>query len=131
MSGIFREYHLGVDHFKQPDTAYGKKAIGVMLIRLLLLEPGTDPMRPNMGIGLVSKYRYMFPDKLNELRDDIYNQLDTYLYPYQRLEVILTAQDKELHLDITINDETYQYVTKEQEDKGNTITLTELKESVE
>ena len=41
----------------------------------------------------------------------------------------MKVEDKELRMDITINDTTYKYVTEEQED--NTITLKELKEAVE
>ena len=75
-SKIFREYLLGTDDFKQPKVVYGKKAVGILVCRLLLLEPGTNPMRPEMGVGLVSKYRYMFPDRLSELKTDIADQLN-------------------------------------------------------
>ena len=129
MSGILKEYIIGTDDFKQPKKVLGKKAIGVLLVRLLLLEPGTDPMRPEMGVGLVSKYRYMFPDNLGELKRDISDQLARFLFPYQRIGINMKVEDKELRMDITINDTTYKYVTEEQED--NTITLKELKEAVE
>ena len=61
---ILKEYVIGTNDFKQPEEYLGKKAVGLLVERLLLLEPGTDPMRPEMGVGLVSKYRYMFPDRL-------------------------------------------------------------------
>ena len=63
--GIFKEYHFDVNDFKEPRETTGRKAIGVLIVRLLLLEPGTDPNRPEMGVGLVSKYRYMFPTRLS------------------------------------------------------------------
>lgn len=124
MSGIFREYNMSTNDFKQPEISYGKKAIGILMVRLLLLEPGTDPMRPDMGVGLVSKYRYIFPDRLADLKKDIYDQLNRFLFPYQKIGIVMDVQDKELHMQITINDDTYKYVTVEQED--NTITLKEL-----
>ena len=58
-SGILKEYSMSVNDFNQPADAKGKKAIGVLLVRLLLMEKGTDPMRPDMGVGIVSRYRYM------------------------------------------------------------------------
>lgn len=124
-SGIFREYLLGTDDFKQPKVVYGKKAIGVLMCRLLLLEPGTDPMRPEMGVGLISKYRYMFPDNLVELKRDIVTQLDRYLFPYKKIGVTMWVEtDKTLRMDIVIDDNTYKYVIEEQED--NRISLQEL-----
>lgn len=124
-SKIFREYLLGTDDFKQPKVVYGKKAVGILVCRLLLLEPGTNPMRPEMGIGLVSKYRYMFPDRLSELKTDIADQLNRFLFPYQRVGIVMSVEsDKTLKMDITIDDNTYKYVIEEQED--NRITLSEL-----
>lgn len=124
---MIKEYHIDTDDFNQPRVSKGKDAVGVLLVRLLLLEPGTDPMRPEMGIGLATKYRYMFPDRLSDLRKDIYAQLEMYLAPFQRTEVVLSVKDKELQLEITINDNVYKYVTEQQED--NTITLTKLMDS--
>lgn len=124
-SKIFREYLVGTDDFNNPKVVYGKKAIGVIVCRLLLLEPGTDPMRPEMGVGIVSKYRYMFPDNLNELKRDIAYQLNKYLFPYQRVAITMWVEtDKTLRMDIVIDDNTYKYVIEEQED--NRITLEEL-----
>lgn len=122
--GILKEYHLDVDDFNQPKETQGKKAVALLLVRLLLLEPGTDPMRPEMGVGLVSKYRYMFPDRLQELKQNITEQLEKYLIPYQTVGVELDIDDKELLIDITVDDYTYKYVIKEQE--GNRITLKQL-----
>lgn len=123
---IFKEYLISTNDFKRPKIVYGKKAIGVLIVRLLLLEPGTNPMRPEMGVGLASKYRYMFPDRLADLKRDIYDQLDKYLFPYKNIQITMSIVDKELRMDITIDDNTYKYVTIEQED--NTITIKELQE---
>lgn len=126
MASTIKEYHIDTDEFNQPRVSKGTEAIGVLLVRLLLLEPGTDPMRPGMGVGLVSKYRYMFPDKLSELKKDIYSQLETYLFPYQNVELTLSIEDKELRIDIDVNKNIYKYVTRQQED--NSITLVQLRE---
>ena len=109
-TGVLKEYSMSVNDFKQPAEAKGKKAIGVFLVRLLLMEKGTDPMRPNMGIGIVSRYRYMFEEDCIELERDIRTQLQTYLLPYMNISTIKAEViDKELHLTIVIDDNTYSY----------------------
>lgn len=122
---ILKEYVIGTNDFNQPEEYLGKKAVGLLVERLLLLEPGTDPMRPEMGVGLVSKYRYMFPDKLNELKNNVADQLERYLFPYQTVNIKFSTKDKELTIDITVDDYTYKYVTAEQEN-NKTVTLTQL-----
>lgn len=126
--GILKEYLISTNEYNLPKEVLGKKAVGVLMVRLLLLEPGTDPMRPEMGVGIVSKYRYMFPDNLADLKKDICDQLARYLYPYQRINIVMEVKNKELLMDIMIDDTTYKYVIAEQED--NTVTLQELQESV-
>lgn len=108
--GILKEYALSVNEFNKPAEARGKKAIGVLLVRLLLMDKGTDPMRPNMGVGIVSRYRYMFAEQCPELVADIREQLRTYLLPYSSIgRIDARVEDKELYLDIEINDETYSF----------------------
>lgn len=126
MSSIIKEYVIGTDDFKQPEEYVGKKAVGLLIERLLLLEPGTDPLRPEMGVGLVSKYRYMFPDKLNELKNNVADQLERFLFPYQTVNLKFSVDDHELTIDITVDDNTYKYVTAEQKD-NNTVTLKQLR----
>ena len=54
----YREYLLDMNNFDQPEILKDKAAIAALLTRLILLEPGTNPLFPTMGVGLVSKYRY-------------------------------------------------------------------------
>lgn len=111
-TGILKEYAMSVNDFKQPAEALGKKAIGVFLVRLLLLEKGTDPVRPDMGVGIVSRYRYMFEEECPTLENDIRQQIQTYLLPYSNIQTIKAEViDKELHLTIKIDDATYSYKT--------------------
>lgn len=126
MASIFKEYHLTTNDFKEPKITTGKKAVGVLLVRLILLEPGTDPVRPNMGLGIVSKYRYITEDKLGTLQKDLKNQIRTYLYPFQTVNVQIKLENHQLIFTIVIDDNVYNFVTEEQE--GNRVTLTELLE---
>ena len=82
------------------------------MVRLLLLEKGTDPVRPDMGVGIVSRYRYMFEEECPALENDIRQQIQTYLLPYSNIQTIKAEViDKELHLTIKIDDATYSYKT--------------------
>ena len=45
----FKEYLLSVNNFNEPAALEGKQAIGLLLVRLILMEPGTDPLHPDMG----------------------------------------------------------------------------------
>lgn len=125
MRDILRERHFSVDDFNQPKKSEGKDAIGVLIIRLILMEPGTDQTRPEMGLGLVSKFRYMQPSEMQRLSSDLKNQLSSYLTPYSNVKVTITMdKEKQLTFDIKIDDNVYKYVTSEQE--SNKIMLSEL-----
>lgn len=125
-SSLLNEYTLSTDNFKQPKVVQGREAVGLLVARLILLEPGTDPIRPNMGLGLVSRYRDMFPNKLPELRRALYSQIETYLPQFSGVEITLTTKEGQLIFDIKVGETAYKYVTVEQED--NRVTLTELTE---
>lgn len=124
---ILKEQVLSTNDFKEPKEYIGKKAVALLVCRLILLEPGTDPIRPEMGIGLVSKYRYMYPEKLQELKKDIVKQIEIYLPNYSTVSIGMVMKNSQLVFDITVDDEVYKYITVEQED--NRVTLQELLEN--
>ena len=105
-----REYLLSVNEFSNPQVVEGKSAIALLLTRLLLLEPGSDPLHPDMGIG-IKNYRFNNDkDILSELKKEINNQLEIFLPTFQGSEVILgLTEDKILNIDITVGDTTYVY----------------------
>lgn len=73
------DHALALDSFLNPVTYKGRSAIEVLLCRLILLEPGTIQTHPNMGVGIVSRYRNAPSSELAVLDDDIKNQINTYL----------------------------------------------------
>jgi hypothetical protein len=105
-----REYLLSVDEFSTPKVVEGKSAIGLLLSRLILLEPGSDPLHPDMGVG-IKNYRFnASKDSLSTLRDEISRQIETYLPTFQGSEITLSyTDDKVLNINITIGDTTYVY----------------------
>ena len=107
------EYYLGVDEFNHPKVYTDEDATYSLLKKLILLEPGTYPTRPEMGVGLVSKYRYGEADILSTLRDDIKEQIEKYLPRFHNVEVrLLLTKTKELQIEIIMNQIVYAMIYK-------------------
>ena len=117
-----REYMVSINAFKRPEVKKNQQAICILLLRLLLLEPGSDPLHPDMGVG-ITKYRYSMKE-LEELRTKISEQLATYLpcFPASKIQIEVT-DDHLLNVYITINDVIYVYDSKE---TGAPITLSDV-----
>ena len=103
------EYTFSVDNFGDPKVLKNAAAIATILTRLLLLEPGTIQSHPNMGVGLVSKYRYTIEDKLITLRDDFRYQIEKYLPQYQGVEVQVYLEGKICYINATIDNIIYAF----------------------
>lgn len=85
------------------------EAIARVLIHLLLLEPGTIQSHPDMGVGLVSKYRYTTENKIYKLRDDFRGQIEKYLPQYQGVEVNCALKDKICYITAKIDGTIYAF----------------------
>lgn len=103
-----REYLFSTNEFKRPVVLENDKAIAMLLMRLLLLDPGSDPLHPDMGVG-IRQYRYTMGSE-EELRAKIQEQIETYIpcFPAGEVEFEITP-DKLLNINITINNVTYVY----------------------
>lgn len=116
-----REYLLTVDEFSNPQVVEGKSAVALLLSRLILLEPGSDPLHPDMGVG-IRKYRFNSnKDNLQTLQTAIEKQVNTYLPTFQGSEVqLIMNNDKTMNINITVGDTTYVY-SSEVEDPIDTL----------
>lgn len=111
----YREYLLDMNNFNKPRVLEDKEAIAALLTRLILLEPGTNPLFPTMGVGIVSKYRYLYSEN-NEsmLKEDIRNQISTFLPEAQCTNVeLIYNDDKTIDIEITVDDTTFLYKSSE------------------
>lgn len=107
---IYREYLLDTNNFEQPRILEDQQAIAALLTRLILLEPGTNPLFPTMGVGLVSKYRYMMQDKENQLKNDIRDQIATFLPQANCTNVeLIYNNDKTIDIEITVDNTVFVY----------------------
>ena len=106
----YKEYVLSTNLFKKPKVLVGKQAIATLLVRIILLEPGTDPLNPEMGVGLVSKYRFLTDDLSSDLQANIKSQISKYLPELQCASVDLEyTTDKSIIIKITIDDTIYVF----------------------
>ena len=128
MAQLEQEMVLSVDPFKRPKVLEGKEAIGILLVRLIQLEPGTIASRPKMGVGLLSNYRYCDEEKAIQLQDHIKEQIRTYLPEYQGVRVAtkLTENGK-LTIDITIDKVLYRYETEQQTSDNRIVGIHSIK----
>lgn len=87
------EFSFSVDDFQNPKVYKDAEAISTLLVRLLLLEPGTFQSHPEMGIGLISKYRFGVEGVAQELQSNFQSQIETYLPQFQGARV--SCREKE------------------------------------
>ena len=121
-----KEYLLTTNEFMVPDSGKGSDAYGLLLLRLLLLQPGQNALHPGMGVGLGPKYRFITEDNMNMLQDRVQEQIDTYLSQDFTVKTTVYMEIKPSHylkIIITANDTDYIYDT---EDSDTPIELSDL-----
>jgi len=107
-----REYTLSITPLNRPEVLKNQEAIAMLLLRLILLNPGSDPLHPDMGVGIIN-YRYAM-GKLDELKRRVEDQIHTYLpcFPAGSVEINITPT-KLCNILITIDDVLYTYDSAE------------------
>lgn len=102
-----KEYTFGVNSFNKPNVVEGKDAIASRLMTLIMMEPGDDPLHPDMGVG-IKTYRYSL--SIDGLAKRIEEQILTYLPFYQDVNVsIVRTPDKVCNVEIALGDTRYVY----------------------
>ena len=107
-----KEYCLAVDNFKRPKVYEHQQAIAILLTRLILLNPGADPLHPDMGVG-ITNYRFLLGN-VDELRQRVQDQIQTYLQCFSSPKVTIDiTEDKLCNIIIEIDDTMYIYDSSE------------------
>lgn len=101
-----REYSLKVNDFNEPKVYEKQQALMLLLTRLILLEPGTFQSHPDMGVGLISNFRYRVDDGslVSDLKSRIQSQINTYLPFLDGVNVLVEIHDKSFYVTIGIDD---------------------------
>ena len=103
-----KEYSFGVNNFRQPASVVGPNAVGVRLMELITMEPGDDPLHPDMGVGIKS-FRYGV-ENLDQLQERISSQIDTYLPMYQDVNIdLIVTPDKVVNIEVQIGETKFVY----------------------
>lgn len=91
ISNEFKEYLLSINEFVQPKVLKGESAAYTTIIRLILLEPGTNQTHPDMGIGIRSRYRFSDSADISKLQTELKEQMKTYLPNLTVMDVQIKA----------------------------------------
>lgn len=100
---------FSLNKFGTPKTVTDNEAIYTLITRLLLLEPGTFQTHPEMGVGIVSRYRYSFEGAARDLKADIDAQIQQYLPELQGVDVQVTDTNNNFTIDIVIDGVLYDF----------------------
>ena len=115
MPRSYNEHVFSTDVFNKPLVLKDRDAISTLIVRLFLMEPGDNPNRPEMGIGLRSAFRYMKinNENLKKLMERSNDQIVRFLPYFQAVDVVITTgKDKMLSIDIKADDTLYKFETE-------------------
>lgn len=108
MAIIQKEYLFSINEFKEPSKVVNRDAIALLLVRLIMMKPGTNPLHPDMGVG-ITEYRYGL-NNVSDLKRRVEDQIETYLPDFQNATVeIKVTEDKTCNIEISIDDVVYIY----------------------
>ena len=100
-SDVMKEFVISTNAFELPKILEGNEAEYTLIIRLLLLEPGTNQNHPDMGIGIRSRYQFSDTSDINNLSTEIKNQMDQFAPQLLATTVELQIIDSVLVIFIT------------------------------
>lgn len=120
------EHLMSISKTQTPKILTGVDGDKMAIMRLILMEPGLYETHPEMGVGLVSKYKYKDIKTIEAtLPDNIKSQMRTYMPQIIEPEVAVSfAKDEsgqnmivigitsdQMKTIITVNEETRQLVS--------------------
>ena len=107
-SNEFKEYLLSINEFIQPKVLKKDQAAYTDIIRLFLLDPGTNQTHPDMGIGIRSRYRFSDASEIFKLEQEAKDQMKTYLPNLLTMDIQIKAYGTTIAIFITSeNDNIY------------------------
>ena len=89
----------------QPKVIKNDQAAYTDIIRLFLLEPGTNQTHPEMGIGIRSRYRFSDASEIHKLKQEVKEQMKTYLPSLIATDVQVQAYGSTLAIFISSQNE--------------------------
>ena len=102
----YDESSLSVDNFQNPKVFQNAEALMLLLSRLILLEPGTFQSHPDMGVGLLTNFRYKIDSEEgleSSLKNRIRSQIDTYLPILTGVDIQVKLVDHTFYVTLQLN----------------------------
>lgn len=120
------EHVLKINSFNQPKILTGTEAIYTLIIRLFLMDKGTNKAHPDMGLGLLKRYRYYDADKLDDIVTDAYDQISRFipLLTVTSISVSYSSTNNSLIITVTVDNDIYYVFSADFEE--DTITLSDI-----
>ena len=121
----FTDHLFATSVFNKPLVIEDKEAILTLIVRLILMEPGTMSFIPEAGVGLVSKYRYLSKDMIPTLERDIEDQISRFLPYFKTVDIQITMDtNKILYIELNLDDNLF--TLKSSISKNNEISLSAI-----
>lgn len=112
---MVKEYLLSTNDFLEPESIKGTDAIGTIFVRLLMMNPGTNPLHPGMGVG-IGRYKFISEDDIGKLKTIIESQCTTYMpsnWMPTDINVTINEYSKALEISAIIDGTIYVYNTQD------------------
>lgn len=114
------EYLLDVDKRQQPKVFTKYEGDRINVFRLIMLEPGTFPTHPTLGVGLVSRWRFRDVDTIkSSLASTIEAQLKDFMPqlidPQVTVTIVNSNNKNIINISVRVNGElTYTFKVDEE-----------------
>lgn len=114
------EYLLDVDKRQQPKVFTKYEGDRINVFRLIMLEPGTFPTHPTLGVGLVSRWRFRDVDTIkSSLASTIEAQLKDFMPqlidPQVTVKIVNNNNKNIINISVRVNGElTYTFKVDEE-----------------
>ena len=113
---------MSIDKFYKPAVAKKEDAAVLLITRLILLEPGTYQTHPNMGVGIVSRFRHGLDTDAKRLESEITKQISKYLPMFSTVRVAVEIDNNNKTIKIYVTSDQLQTVIPIKTDTGKVLT---------
>lgn len=112
-----KEYLLTTNSFNKPRVAVDKEAACILIVKLLMMNPGDSRINPEAGVGIVKRFRYIGENDIDQLESETQTQIGLYLPELQGANVSFTLDEKIVYITIEIDDTIFKYKLGDDDDQ--------------
>jgi hypothetical protein len=113
---------MSVNNFHEPIVVRDEDAAVLLITRLILLEPGTFQTHPNMGVGIVSRFRHGLDTDIKRLESEITTQISKYLPMFTTVQVSVEIDNDNKTLKIYVTSDQIHTIIPISTDTGKVLT---------